>query len=115
MAEYLRDVEAGKLPPNPTVIYTVQEIFNLLPDTTMPALIKAFATQTNDSMMTLYLGFEIRLRAAASVMRSVLALHNLIDNKIQNKREAELKEKEAAKAEADRQKKLKDKEKEITA
>ncbi|CDJ43543.1 26S proteasome regulatory subunit, putative [Eimeria tenella] len=96
VADYLNDVAAEKLRANPTIIYTVQEIFNLLPDTSRPELVKAFATQTNDSMMTLYL---------ASVVRSVLALHNLIDNKIRNKRDAELKEKESATAEEEKHKK----------
>lgn len=99
IATYLGEVAAKKITLNPTIVYTVQEIFNLLPDTSRPALLKAFATQTNDSMMTLYL---------ASVVRSVLALHNLIDNKIHNKRDAELKEKESAKAEEEKQKKTKE-------
>ncbi|CDI78012.1 26S proteasome regulatory subunit, putative [Eimeria acervulina] len=96
IAEYLSDVAEGNIKGNASIIYHVQEIFNLLPDTARPELLKAFATQTNDSMMTLYL---------ASVVRSVLALHNLIDNKIQNKRDAEMKEKEATKAEEEKQKK----------
>ncbi|CDJ56702.1 26S proteasome regulatory subunit, putative [Eimeria maxima] len=96
IADYLLDVAEGNLRGNATIIYHVQEIFNLLPDTSRPELQKAFATQTNDSMMTLYL---------ATVVRSVLALHNLIDNKIQNKRDAEQKEKEATKAEEEKQKK----------
>lgn len=96
---YLKEVAQNKISCNPSIIYTVQEIFNLLPDASRPALLKAFATQTNDSMMTLYL---------ASVVRAVLALHNLIDNKIQNKRDAEMKEKESAKAEEEKQKKAKE-------
>ncbi|XP_026191673.1 26S proteasome non-ATPase regulatory subunit 7 homolog A [Cyclospora cayetanensis] len=99
ISAYLEDVASNKLKPNPTIIYTIQEIFNLLPDSSCPELQKAFATQTNDSMMTLYL---------ASVVRSVLALHNLIDNKIQNKREAERKEKESTMAEEEKQKKAAD-------
>lgn len=99
IAVYLGDVTAKRITLNPTIIYTIQEIFNLLPDTTRPALLSAFATQTNDSMMTLYL---------ASVVRAVIALHNLIDNKIQNKREAELKEKESTMNEDEQQKKVKE-------
>ncbi|OEH77161.1 mov34 mpn pad-1 family protein [Cyclospora cayetanensis] len=106
ISAYLEDVASNKLKPNPTIIYTIQEIFNLLPDSSCPELQKAFATQTNDSMMTLYLGkrrmefamcmllpIQMCTGGLPSVVRSVLALHNLIDNKIQNKREAERKEK----------------------
>lgn len=40
-------------------------------------LVRAFAIKTNDSMLSVYL---------AAVIRSVIALHNLIRNKIDNKR-----------------------------
>ena len=79
---YLDQVVAGKLPINHTIIYLLQDIFNLLPDTSTLEFGKSSAVKTNDEMLVVYL---------ASLVRSVVALHNLINNKITN-REAEKKE-----------------------
>lgn len=57
-------------------------MFNLLPDVNLQEFIKAFYLKTNDQMLVVYL---------ASLIRSVVALHNLINNKIAN-RDAEKKE-----------------------
>merc|ERR1719159_941343 len=62
---------------NPEIVYNLQEIFNLLPDQDTEDMVQSFATQTNDMMLALYLG---------SMLRSTLALHNLINNKIKNKK-----------------------------
>jgi len=91
---YLGDVVTGKLPMNPEIIYNLQEIFNLLPDQDNEEMVQSFATTTNDMMLALYLG---------SMLRSTLALHNLINNKIQNKKAKEPKE------DKDKDKKDKDK------
>jgi 26S proteasome regulatory subunit N8 len=61
----------------------VQDVFNLLPNLNMEELTKSFAVKCNDMMLVIYL---------SSMVRSVLALHNLIDNK----EERLWKEKEAA-------------------
>ena len=50
----------------------VQDVFNLLPNLGVKELSRGFAVQSNDMMLAIYL---------ASLTRSVLALHNLIDNK----------------------------------
>ncbi len=55
-------------PPSPAA----QDIFNLLPNLNVAELSKSFAVESNDMMLVMYL---------ASLIRSVLALHNLIDNK----------------------------------
>ena len=47
-------------------------MFNLLPNLGVEELSRSFAVQSNDSMLAIYL---------AALTRSVLALHNLIDNK----------------------------------
>jgi hypothetical protein len=51
----------------------VQDVFNLLPNLGIEELARSFAVQSNDMMLAIYL---------ASLTRSVLALHNLIDNKV---------------------------------
>ena len=79
---YLDQVVAGKLPINHNIIYLLQDIFNLLPDSTSESFIKSSFVKTNDQMLVVYL---------ASLVRSVVALHNLINNKITN-RDTEKKE-----------------------
>ena len=73
---YLRNVLEGRMPVNHRVIYNLQDIFNLLPNLNVDELIKAFAVKTNDMTLAIYLG---------SIIRSVIALHNLIDNRLANK------------------------------
>merc|ERR1711942_612176 len=60
----------------------LQDIFNLLPDVTNPCFVRSLQVNTNDQMLVMYI---------ASLIRSVIALHNLINNKLANK-EAEKKE-----------------------
>ena len=50
-------------------------MFNLLPDVTQQDLIQSIYVKTNDEMLLVYL---------SSLIRSIIALHNLIMNKIQN-------------------------------
>jgi len=66
----------GKLPVNHAIVYQLQDIFNLLPDVTDQQFVKAVHTKTNDQMLVVYL---------ASLTRSVIALHNLINNKLTNR------------------------------
>jgi len=94
---YLQNVLSGRLPVNHQIIYRLQDIFNLLPSLNVEDLIKAFAVKTNDMMLAIYL---------ASIIRAIVALHNLVDNRLTNKEkeraadkasneEKEAKEKEA--------------------
>jgi len=85
--KYLDQVVSGQLPVNHTIMYHLQDIFNLLPNINAEDFIKSVTVKTNDQMVVIYL---------ASMVRSVIALHNLINNKLQNK-EAE-REKEEAKS-----------------
>jgi len=80
ISKYLQMVVAGNLPLNQEIIYQLQEIFNLLPDQDSDELVRSFAMETNDMMLALYLG---------SMLRSTVALHNLINNKIRNKKSKE--------------------------
>jgi len=85
---YLEQVITGKLPTNHTIMYHLQDIFNLLPNLNVDDFIKSITVKTNDQMVVIYL---------ASMVRSVIALHNLINNKLQNKEHE--KEKEEGKKE----------------
>jgi len=73
---YLDKVIKNELPINHQIIYHLQDIFNLLPEVSMPEFVRATFVKTNDQALVVYL---------ASMIRSVIALHNLISNKIQNK------------------------------
>ncbi|KAI7880370.1 Mov34-domain-containing protein, partial [Lichtheimia hyalospora FSU 10163] len=73
--DYLQKVVAGKLPVNHQIIYNLQDIFNLLPNLEVQEMVNAFSTKTNDQLLMIYL---------SSLIRSVIALHNLINNKIDN-------------------------------
>ena len=78
---YLQNVLSGRLPVNHQVIYQLQDIFNLLPNLNVEALVQAFAVKTNDMMLAIYL---------SSVIRAVVALHNLVDNRLVNKEKERL-------------------------
>jgi len=79
LSKYLEDIRCymgmvleGKLPINHEIMYNLQEAFNLMPNLNVEEVDKAFAVKTNDMMMAMYI---------ASLVRSVIALHNLINNK----------------------------------
>lgn len=75
VATYLERVMEGKLPVNNAIVYHLQDMFNLLPDVTNGPLVTSLTSQTNDQMLVVYL---------ASLVRAVIALHSLIDNKLTN-------------------------------
>jgi 26S proteasome regulatory subunit N8 len=72
---YLGDVLSGRLPVNHQILYQLQTVLNTLPDWSMD-MEKCLTTQTNDSLVATYV---------ASLVRSVLALHALVDNKRANR------------------------------
>ncbi|KAJ1991313.1 proteasome regulatory particle subunit [Coemansia spiralis] len=78
---YLQQVLEDKLPVNSEIIQNLQDIFNLLPNLSIPDDASAFTVQTNDEYALIYV---------AALARAVIALHDLINNKIDN-REAERK------------------------
>ncbi len=49
-----------------------QDVFNLLPNLNMGELTRSFSVKSNDMMLVIYM---------SSLIRSVLALHDLIDNR----------------------------------
>lgn len=80
--DYLLQVVEGKLPINHQIIYQLQDIFNLLPDMNHGNFVDSLYIKTNDQMLVVYL---------AALVRAIVALHNLINNKLSN-RDAEKKE-----------------------
>ncbi|KAI8790329.1 26S proteasome non-ATPase regulatory subunit 7-like [Biomphalaria glabrata] len=76
IGNYLKSVADGHLPINHQIIYQLQDVFNLLPDVGVPELVHSLTVSTNDQMSVVYL---------ASLVRSIMALHNLINNKVQNR------------------------------
>lgn len=76
MVEYLDNVCKGVMPPNPKIIYSIQELLNLCPDMGQAELARAFAVKTHNNLLVLYM---------ASLTRSITALHDLINNKFLNR------------------------------
>jgi 26S proteasome regulatory subunit N8 len=72
---YLDHVLAGRLPLNHDIMAHLQDVVNLLPNLNVAELVRAFAVKTNDMMLVIYL---------SSIIRSVTAVHNLINNKVLN-------------------------------
>jgi len=77
-------------------VQNLQDIFNLLPNFNVEEMIRAFSVKSNDYMYVLYI---------CSLIKSVISLHSLINNKIQNKEHDE----DLRKEEAD-QKRIKEEE-----
>lgn len=73
---YLEKLLTKKLPINHQVLSHIQDMFNLLPDVTDADIIRSIHVKTNDEMLLVYL---------SSLIRSIIALHNLITNKVNNK------------------------------
>lgn len=92
--DYLLQVGSGKLPINHQIVYQLQDIFNLLPDMTQSSFVDSLYVKTNDQMLVVYL---------AALVRSIVALHNLINNKLTN-RDAEKKETDKKEAKKDEKK-----------
>merc|ERR1712071_745698 len=95
-------VVQGKLPVNHAIVYQLQDIFNL-PDVTDQQFVKCVHTKTNDQMLVVYL---------ASLTRSVIALHNLINNKLTN-RDAERRKDEKDKEGKEKKEEAKEKKEEV--
>ncbi len=76
ISQYLAKVQSGKYPANQQIMYALQDILNLIPNLADPKVVQAFSVATNDSMALIYL---------SSLIRSIIAMDNLIENKIQNR------------------------------
>lgn len=76
--EYLEQVRLGRFPYNSAIVARLQDIFNELPEMQdSPEMAKHCCHETNDQYLAIYMG---------SMLRSILALHNLVNNKIASKK-----------------------------
>lgn len=76
MRLYLENVISGKYRYNHQIIQNFQDIFNLLPNFQAEDMIQQFSVKSNDYLYVLYV---------SSLIKSVISLHDLINNKIHNK------------------------------
>jgi 26S proteasome regulatory subunit N8 len=104
IAHYLDDVTAGKLPLNHQIVYKLQDCFNLLPDLESEDLKRSMSHAQNDQSLVVYL---------SSLIRGVVALHALVDNRKTNAEETggSSEEKKEKDAEEEKEKGEKDKSK----
>lgn len=93
MKDYLEKVVEGKYRYNQAIINNYQDIFNLLPNLKVEEMVRNFSVKSNDYMYVIYI---------SSMIRSILSLHDLINNKIHMKE-----------AEEENAKKLKEREEEL--
>jgi 26S proteasome regulatory subunit N8 len=80
--KYLDSVTKKELPMNHNILYLLQDVFNLLPGLQESDTKDAFTLQVNDSMLAMYV---------SSLTKSIISLHELVNNKI-DLRDAELKD-----------------------
>ena len=73
MKDYLESCIAGDKQVNQDILANMQTIFNLLPNLNTEELVKSMLIKTNDMQMAIYL---------SSLIRTVIALHDLVNNKI---------------------------------
>ena len=70
----LSAVLRGELPVNHEIIYELQNVFNYLPDLEKPETVRSFRVANNDRLLIVYL---------SSLIRSVIALHALVNNRLE--------------------------------
>ena len=73
MKDYLTAVSEGKMKANPEIIANMQAIVNLLPNLNVEELVRSMLVKNNDMYMVIYL---------SALIRCVIALHDLVVNKI---------------------------------
>ena len=73
MKSYLENVISGKYRYNQMIINNYQDIFNLLPNLRIEEMVRNFSVKSNDYMYVIYV---------SSLIRSILSLHDLVNNKI---------------------------------
>ncbi|ODQ82541.1 hypothetical protein BABINDRAFT_159107 [Babjeviella inositovora NRRL Y-12698] len=90
ITSYLEKVYQNDLPVNHAILGKLQDIFNLLPNLATPKSVEnaqelhentplatAYTVKTNDELMMVYI---------STLIRSIIAFHDLIENKIENKK-----------------------------
>ena len=71
--KYLQNVIEERIPINHDVLYNLQNILNFIPNLNVEELVRAMLVKSNDMHLVMYL---------SSMVRSVIALHELLINKI---------------------------------
>lgn len=71
--KYLEACATGTQTVNPEIVANLQTIINLLPNLNTEEMVRSMLIKTNDMQMAIYL---------SALIRSVIALHDLINNKI---------------------------------
>lgn len=94
--KYLNDVVNKSLPINQDILQSLQLMFNLMPNLSKQRVVKAFSTNANDQALAIYI---------AGIIRSVLALDKLIENKLENSAREKKAEEAARKRQEDADKK----------
>ena len=100
---YLEAVVHSNGKVNPEIVANLQTILSLLPNLNTPDLVKSMIHKTNDMHMAIYL---------AALIRSVIALHDLVNNKIRYGQDGMVDKEEEKKEEAAEAKKKEKEEKE---
>lgn len=109
--DYLESCVKGEQKVNPDIVANLQTILNLLPNLNTEEMVRSMLIKTNDMHMVIYL---------SALIRSVIAIHDLINNKIRygedgaeqdGTKEEEKKEDDKTKTEAKSEKKAEAKDK----
>jgi 26S proteasome regulatory subunit N8 len=103
--DYLEAVAAGKHKGSPEIVANLQTIWSLLPNLNHDELVRSMIVKTNDMHMAIYL---------AALIRSVIALHDLVNNKIRYGEDGTEEEKASAGKEDEKKQDAGDKKKEGT-
>ena len=72
--DYLEACVRGEQKVNPEIVANLQTIMNLLPNLNTEEMVRSILIKTNDMQLAIYL---------SALIRSVIALHDLINNRIQ--------------------------------
>ncbi|KAL7554770.1 hypothetical protein ACHAWF_018329 [Thalassiosira exigua] len=101
MKDYLTAVAEGRMKANAEIIANMQAIVNLLPNLNVEELVRSMLVKNNDMQMVIYL---------SALIRCVIALHDLVLNKIAYNDEigdglGDVKEEKAEKSDAGEEKK----------
>jgi len=75
--QYLTRVEDGSMAADNQIMFNLQELLNILPKLDDEKKLKAFQVKTNDNYFTIYV---------SSIVRAVISIHDLINNKLSAKR-----------------------------
>jgi len=100
MKDYLTAVSEGRMKANSEIIANMQAIVNLLPNLNVEELVRSMLVKNNDMHMVIYL---------SALIRCVIALHDLVLNKIAYNDEVgdglgDVKEKKAVKSDGEEKK-----------